>query len=233
MARGDFYASPFGAIYSAYMGRPRLGRPIGRILWGGDPGRYYESMAAIGEAPEGGMVVDCPCGAGAAFRGLSPGQPLRYVAADLSPSMLRRARRNARRRGLAEIEFVQADATALPLPDDSADLFLSLWGLHCFADPGGAMAEAARVLKPGGRLVGASFVAGRDGLRQRLLIRSGLGDFGQVAAQAEIEAWLGAAGLELVRAERSGPMLFFEANTIGPDEGAGAAGQPGGGRRRG
>jgi SAM-dependent methyltransferase len=212
----DFYASPFGALYSAYMGRPRLGRPIGRILWGGDPNRYYESMAAIGEVPDGGTVVDCPCGAGAAFRGLSPAQSVRYVAADLSPSMLRRARRNAHRRGLAEIEFVEADATALPLPDGSADLFLSLWGLHCFADPGGAMAEAARVLKPDGRLVGASFVAGREALRQRLLIRSGLGDFGRVGAQAEIEAWLGVAGFELSRAERSGPMFFFEATTIRP-----------------
>jgi ubiquinone/menaquinone biosynthesis C-methylase UbiE len=173
-------------------------------------------MAAIGEVPDGGTVVDCPCGAGAAFRALSPGQPLRYLAADLSPSMLRRTRRNARRRGLAQVEFVEADATALPLPDDSADLFLSLWGLHCFADPGGALAEAARVLKPGSRLVGASFVAGGEGLRQRLLIRSGLGDFGRVGTEAEIEAWLGAAGLQLTRAERSGPMLFFEATTIGP-----------------
>lgn len=76
------------------------------------------------------------------------------------------------------------------------------------------MAEAARVLKPGGRLVGASFVTGRDGLRQRVLIRSGLGDFGRVGAQAEIEAWLGAAGFELSQAERSGPMLFFEASRL-------------------
>lgn len=213
MSRSDFYASPFGAIYSAYMGRPRLGRPIGRALWGGDPGRYYESMAAIGDAPSGATIVDCPCGAGAAFRGLSPDSPVRYVAADLSPSMLRRARRNARRNGLANIEFVETDATGIPLPKGSADLFLSLWGLHCFMDPGGAMAEAARVLKPGGRLVGASFVAGRQSLRQRL-IRPGLGDFGRVGTQPEIEAWLGAAGFELSRVERSGPMMFFEAAAL-------------------
>jgi SAM-dependent methyltransferase len=128
--------------------------------------------------------------------------------------MLRRARRNARRRGLANVELVEADATAIPLPEGSADLFLSLWGLHCFADPGGAMAEAARILKPGGRLVGASFIAGREGLRQRLLIRSGLGDFGRVGTQPEIEAWLGAAGFGLSQVGRSGPMLFFEAAAL-------------------
>jgi SAM-dependent methyltransferase len=210
VSRSDFYASPFGALYSAYMGRPRLGRPIGRALWGGDLGRYYERMAAIGEVCDGGTIVDCPCGAGAAFRGLSPGQAVRYIAVDLSPSMLRRARGNARRRGLVAIELVEADATAIPLPDGSADLFLSLWGLHCFADPAGALAEAARLLVPGGRLVGASFVAGRDNLRQRL-IRPGLGDFGRVGTQAEIETWLRAAGFELSEVSRSGPMLFFEA----------------------
>jgi SAM-dependent methyltransferase len=214
MPQSDRYASLFGALYSAYIGRPRLGRPIGRLFWGGDPKRYYESMGAIGEAPAGGTIVDCPCGAGAAFRGLSPDSQVRYVAADLSLSMLRRARRHARRRGLANVEFVEADATELPLANDSADLFLSLWGLHCFADPGGAMAEAMRVLKPDGRLVGASFVAGNDSRRQRLLIRSAVDGFGQVGTQPEIEGWLGAAGLELSRAERSGPMLFFEAKPL-------------------
>lgn len=206
----DFYASPFGTAYSAYMERPRLSRAIARTLWGGDTKPYYESMGAIAEVPEGGTIVDCPCGAGPALRAVRPGRSLRYVAADLSPSMVRRARRRAERRGLTEIEFIEADATKLPLPVNSTDLFVSFWGLHSFDDPPGALAEAARVLKPEGRLVGASFVAGRDGLRQRLLIRPGLGDFGLVGTQPELEAWLGTAGFELTRLERSGPMLFFD-----------------------
>ncbi|HWM63774.1 MAG TPA: methyltransferase domain-containing protein [Solirubrobacterales bacterium] len=208
----DFYASPFGMIYSAYMERPRLSRLIGRAAWGGDSKRYYASMGAIAEVPAGGTVVDCPCGAGPALRAVRPGGAVRYVAADLSPSMIRRARKRAERRGLTGIELVEADATDLPLPDNSADLFVSFWGLHCFDDPPAALAEAARVLKPDGRLVGASFVAGSDGLRQRLLIRPDLGDFGQVATQPELEAWLGEAGFEPARIDRSGPMLFFDAH---------------------
>lgn len=74
------------------------------------------------------------------------------------------------------MEFVEADAAELPEPSDSADLFFSFWGLHCFEDPGAALAEAARVLKPGGRLVGSCFVRGDDSFRQRRLIRSGSGD---------------------------------------------------------
>ena len=212
VARDDFYASPLGAAYSAYMERPWLSRTIGRLVWGGDSGHYYESMNAVAEVPGGGTVVDCPCGAGPAFRAVPADGAIHYVAADLSPSMLRRARKRARARGLAaEIEVVEADATDLPLPTGSADLFLSFWGLHCYDDPAGALAEAARVLKPGGRLVGASFVRGRESLRQRLLIKPGVGAFGQVGTQEELEGWLAAAGFAPVGIERSGPMLFFEA----------------------
>ena len=100
MSRDDFYASPFGAIYSTYMERPRLSRWVGRLVWGGDTRPYYDSMRAVAEAPEGSTIVDCPCGAGPALRALDPARSVRYVAADLSPSMIRRARRRARARGL-------------------------------------------------------------------------------------------------------------------------------------
>jgi len=212
MARDDFYASPFGAAFSAYMERPRLSRLIGRVVWGGDGRPGYESMGAVAEVADGGTIVDCPCGAGPALRALRPDAEVRYVAADLSPSMIRRVRKRARARGLANVEFIEADATDLPLPADGVDLFLSLWGLHCFEQPAAALTEAARVLKPGGRLVGSCFVRGRDTLRQRLLVRSGTGDFGPVGTQPEVEAWLAGAGFEAPRTVRSGPMLFFDSH---------------------
>jgi ubiquinone/menaquinone biosynthesis C-methylase UbiE len=193
------------------MERPCLSRLIGRVTFGGDTRAYYESMAAVAEVAPGGTVVDCPCGAGPALRALRPGQAVRYVAVDLSPSMLRRAGRRAEARGLDDVEFVTADATEVPLRPASADLFLSFWGLHCFEDPGGAVNEAARLLKPGGRLVGACFVRGNDSLRQRLLIRPGSRGFGPIGTQPEVEGWLTAAGFAVSRLRRSGPMLFFEA----------------------
>ncbi|HEY5816282.1 MAG TPA: class I SAM-dependent methyltransferase [Solirubrobacterales bacterium] len=209
MARDDYYASAFGKIFSAYMERPRLSRAIGWALWGGDVKRYYESMAAIAEVSAGGTVVDCPCGAGPAFRA-APAS-VRYVAVDLSPSMLRRARKRAAARNLAGVELVQADATDLPLPPASADLFLSYWGLHCFPEPAAALLEAARVLRPDGRLVGVALVRGQDSLRQRL-IQPGRGDFGRPGTQAEIETWLTDAGFDPTDIDRSGPMLFFDAH---------------------
>ncbi len=209
MSREDFYASPLGAAYSAYMERPWLSSRISPVIWGGDTKPYYASMAAAGEVPEGGTIVDCPCGAGPAMRAIPPG--ISYVGVDLSPSMLRRARERAAARGLADAELIEADAAAIPLPADHADLLFSFWGLHCFPDPAAALREAARILKPGGRLVGSSFLRGRETLRQRFFIRPNVGDFGPLGTQAEIESWLSDAGLDLTSANRSGPFLFFEA----------------------
>ena len=211
MARDDFYASPFGAVYSAYMEHPRLSSGISRLVWGGDTKPYYESMAAAAEVPDGGTIVDCPCGAGPALRAIPTGRTIRYVGVDLSPSMLRRSRERARARALSGAEFVEAEATAIPLPEASGDLFFSYWGLHCFPDPRAAVVEAARVLVPGGRLVGSSFVPGKDILRQRLLIRPHAGDFGPLGTQAEIESWLADAALDLTSTNRSGPFFFFDA----------------------
>jgi ubiquinone/menaquinone biosynthesis C-methylase UbiE len=124
--------------------------------------------------------------------------------------MLGRARRRAAARGVAEIELIKANAGEIPLEDDTADLFLSYWGLHCFAEPRAAVAEAARVLKPGGRLVGASFVRGEDSLRQRLLIRPNRGVFGDVGTEEELRGWLQESGFEPSGLRRSGPMAYFD-----------------------
>jgi SAM-dependent methyltransferase len=143
------------------------------------------------------------------LRAVPAARAIRYVGVDLSPSMLRRARRRAASRGLTGVEFVQADATAIPLPSASVDLLLSFWGLHCYADPQSATAEAARILKPGG-LAGSSILRGTDSLRQRLLVRPHTGGFGRIGSQSEIESWLAEAGLDLTSARRSGPLLFFD-----------------------
>jgi len=208
----DFYASLFGAGYSAYMERPRLSRVISRLVWGGDTKPYYASMAAAAEVPDGGTIVDCPCGAGPALRAIPTTGAVGYIGVDLSPAMIRRARERAAARGLSNTRFIEANATDLPLGSASADLFFCFWGLHCFADPQAALAEAARVLKPGGRLVGSSFIRGQDTLRQRLLIRPHVGDFGPLGTQPEIESWLTAADFKLTATKRSGPFLFFRAN---------------------
>jgi ubiquinone/menaquinone biosynthesis C-methylase UbiE len=208
MARNDFYASPFGVAYSLYMERPWLSRLVAKAIWGADTLPYYESMRAVSEAERGSTIVDCPCGAGPAFRALDPNSGVRYVGVDLSPSMLRRARVRSEKREL-EVELVRGKAEQVPLPSDSADLFLSYWGLHCFPDPPAAVREALRILKPGGRLVGSTFVTGTEGLRQRLLIRPWTGDFGPIGSAEELLSWIGTAGFADLAVQRRGPMMYF------------------------
>jgi ubiquinone/menaquinone biosynthesis C-methylase UbiE len=92
-------------------------------------------MGAIGEVPDGGVIVDVPCGAGVAFGGLRADQDVRYIAIDLSPRMLERARRRATRLGLGQIELVEGDTESIPVEAAGVELFLSYWGLHCFPNP--------------------------------------------------------------------------------------------------
>ena len=72
---------------------------------------------------------------------------------DASPGMLEVARRRARAPGSAPVELVQADATALPFPDGSFDAAVSTQVYEYVEDMPAALAEARRVLVPGGRLL--------------------------------------------------------------------------------
>ena len=214
MARDDFYASPLGAAYSAYMERPRLSRRIGKAIWGGDTRAYYESMGSIAAMPAGSTIVDCPCGAGPAFRALEP-DPRSATSPSTSPRRCSPAPvAGPTSAGSPGSSSSRPPPRALPLEPASADLFVTYWGLHCYPDPRGAIAEIARVLKPGGRVVGATFVRGPS-LRQRLLLRPHRGDFGPIPTEEELRGWLREDGLSLTGTGRSGLYMFFEATLDG------------------
>jgi SAM-dependent methyltransferase len=200
-----------GRAYSWYMDRPRMARVIGAIVWGADTRPFYRRLGAVREVPDGAVVVDAPCGSGIALKGLDPAQNVRYLALDLSGAMLERARRRAAALGLSQVEFVQGDVEQIPAGNRSVDLFLSWWGLHCVPDPGAAVREAARCLKPGGRLVGGMICKG-DGLRQRLIVRPGTGLFGPTGTPDDLAAWMERAGLTREGLEVSGPFAYFEAS---------------------
>ncbi len=152
-------AGPFGGVYDFYIERDWLMRLIGRVVWGIDASVLYTSMDAIRRAQNGARILDVPCGGGVALRALRPDQDVRYIAVDVSEKMLARAERRAKRRSLNQVEFAIADMRALPFPDGGADLVVCYSGLHMLEDPEPAVAELARCLKPGGELVGTTFLA--------------------------------------------------------------------------
>jgi SAM-dependent methyltransferase len=74
------------------------------------------------------------------------------ISTDLPPAMVEVARRRAQELGIANAEFRVMDAEHIELDDDSVDGVLCRWAFMLMADPGAAMAESRRVLRPAGKL---------------------------------------------------------------------------------
>ncbi|MFL6085493.1 MAG: class I SAM-dependent methyltransferase [Mycobacterium sp.] len=207
------------AVYDAGVKHDRVAMIGAWAMWGADMRRMFADVARLADSPAGTSVLDIPCGGGFALRVLHPGQPVRYVAADISPYMLKRARELARRMRTQDLmEFVEADVTALQFADSSFDLCVTYNGLHCLPDPRAALSEMARVLKPGGTLRGTSCVTGRGSRTDALItILRRANVFGNAPHAGEIETWLGEFGLDVMTLEHSGAVEFFEAklNTKG------------------
>jgi SAM-dependent methyltransferase len=201
-------AGPFGAVYDFYIERPLFARLILGAMWGVDPRPFYRSLTALGELPDGATVLDVPCGGGVALRGLRPNQDVRWIGVDLEPAMLDRARRRAARHPGADIQLIEGDMYRLPLEDATADLCLSYGGLHCVARPQDALKEMVPCLRPGGRLLGSTFLA-QGSRRQRLLLRNE--DFGSTGSAEDLRDWLHGAGLTDVSIDRNDGLTVFSA----------------------
>lgn len=191
----------------------RVARLLGQLIWGTNTDRFYRDIARLADLAAGTSVLDIPCGGGVAFRSLRPERKLRYVAADLSAVMLRRAQAEAERRRLNWIQFAEADVEALPFQEGEFDLCISYTGLHCFPDARSAIREMARVLKPGGELRGTSVVR-RAGIRQDAFVRLMQigGVFGPGLTLEQLESSLTDAGLVSAHTERDGGLAYFSAH---------------------
>ncbi|MDP3802496.1 metalloregulator ArsR/SmtB family transcription factor [Brevundimonas sp.] len=112
------------------------------------------------------------------------------VGLDLSHNMLNIARANVSRAGLEKVELRHGDIFATRLPEHSADLVLVHQVLHYLADPAAAVAEAARLVMPGGRLLIVDFAPHQlEHLRaEHQHRRLGFSD-------PEMQRWLSGAGL--------------------------------------
>lgn len=115
------------------------------------------AIEALAPGP-GDAVLDIGCGAGQSVLQLAErvGPAGRVTGVDIAPLLLDVARRRAAGRG--EVNFIEADAQTLALPDRSFDCLFSRFGVMAFAEPGAAFANFHRLLKPSGRL---SFVCWR------------------------------------------------------------------------
>src|SRR5207248_3163461 len=112
-----------------------------------------EQAIAAAQLRPGERVIDVGCGCGATSRALARavGELGQVVGVDLSEPMLARARALAQSERLANVRFVNADASRF---EDARpfDLVFSRFGVMFFPDPPAAFANLARALRSGGRL---------------------------------------------------------------------------------
>ncbi|MFH1150948.1 MAG: methyltransferase domain-containing protein [Actinomycetota bacterium] len=116
---------------------------------------YFEPLHELIVARAGDVgglsILDLGCGTGDMLRRFARAGASRLVGTDLSEGMLEVAGELSRH--LAGIEFVHASAESAPVGAGEFDLVTSCVAFHHFPDPMGALKDAARVLKPGGRLM--------------------------------------------------------------------------------
>jgi demethylmenaquinone methyltransferase/2-methoxy-6-polyprenyl-1,4-benzoquinol methylase len=128
--------------------------------------RWRRAAVRMARVAAGDDVVDVACGTGDLTE-LFAGTAARSVLGlDFTPPMLEIARAKSARRGHggAVPSYEHGDATALHLPDASADVVSIAFGLRNVGDPARALAEFRRILRPGGRLVVLEFDEPRNGL---------------------------------------------------------------------
>jgi arsenite methyltransferase len=109
---------------------------------------------SMGRIHPGEHVVDIGCGAGidSLIAARQTGPAGKVIGIDMTPAMIEKARQSAAAMELANVEFLNGFAEALPVDDAWADVIISNGVLNLTPDKEVVFAEMARVIRPGGRL---------------------------------------------------------------------------------
>ena len=193
-ARGPAGQAVFGAALYHQAGEDGVTDAVSASLGCGVP-------TAVADLHPGEVVLDLGSGAGAdvliAARRVAPGG--RAIGLDMTPQMLALARRHAAAAGLDNVEFVDGYLEEVPLPDGSVDVVISNCVIDLAADKPAVLREAARVLRPGGRLAVSDVIAdpGMDP-RTRADMAAWTGCIAGALTEAAYRAALADAGFEHV-----------------------------------
>jgi arsenite methyltransferase len=143
---------------------------------------------AVADLHEGETVLDLGSGAGAdvLISARRVGATGKAIGLDMTDEMLELARANAAEAGVANVEFVKGFIEDIPLADDSVDVVISNCVINLAADKRKVLAEAARVLRPGGRFAVSDVIADPDM---------------DEATRADMEQWSGCVAGALTREE--------------------------------
>ena len=161
---------------------------------------YDEAHAreATQPAHEGETVLDRGSGAGAdvLISARRVGASGRAIGLDMTDEMLELARANAAQAGVSNVEFVKGYIEDIPLPDASVDVVISNCVINLAGDKPKVLAEAARVLRPGGRFAVSDVIADPDmDEATRAEMAAYTGCIAGALTEHEFRAALSAAGL--------------------------------------
>jgi arsenite methyltransferase len=133
-------------LYDASQAAEVPGAALGASLGCGNP-------TALAELRPGETVLDLGSGGGidVLLSARRVGPTGKAYGLDMTDEMLALARENLRKSGLANVEFLKGEIERIPLPDTSVDVIISNCVINLSADKDRVLAEAFRVLKPGGR----------------------------------------------------------------------------------
>ena len=168
-------------------------------------------------------VADLGCGTGRLAGLLAPFAGM-LIGVDRSPEMLALAR--TRLAELENVELRQGDLETLPIDDGTIDVAILSLVLHYVPDPGRALVEAHRILRPGGRLLVLDIQE-----HERAGFRAEMGHLWLGFSPDQMMGWMQAAGFEEARRvpvpphpEATGPLLFAIRGLRGPDINGGTRG---------
>lgn len=154
-------------------------------------GNRADVVGLLGLLDETWTVADLGCGTGQVAELLAP-FVAEVVAVDESAAMLAAARK--RLRDQENVTVREGDLAALPIDDDALDAALLFLVLHYTAEPAEVLAEACRVLKPGGRVLIVDMMP-----HDRADFRDQMGHVWQGFGAEEMTRWAEAAGLRALR----------------------------------